>query len=42
VKRYAEEAQITSLVLLAPWSGISSFVVENIPVVVVDPSMAGV
>lgn len=36
VRRYAEEAQITGLVLLAPWSGVANFSVEGVPVTVVD------
>lgn len=39
VRRYAEEAKITSVVLYAPWTGVSSFIVDDIPVIVVDPSL---
>lgn len=39
VRRYVEEGQITSLVLVAPWFGISSFKVDGIPVIVVDTSI---
>lgn len=42
VRKYAQEANITSLVLFAPWFGISSFAVDGIPVVVVDFSKAGI
>jgi hypothetical protein len=40
VRRYAEEAQITALVLFAPWGGVPSFTVDGVPVVVVDFSAA--
>lgn len=36
VRRYAEEAGITGAVILAPWSGVSSFIVEEVPVIIVD------
>lgn len=36
VRKYAKEANITSLVLFAPWSGVESFVVDEIKVVVVN------
>lgn len=36
VRRYAQEANITSLILLAPWSGVESFWVDGIKVVVVN------
>lgn len=36
VRKYVQEANITSLVLFAPWFGIASFVIDNVPVVVVD------
>lgn len=39
VRRYAEEASITSLVLAAPWHGITSFKVDNVPVLVVDTNI---
>ncbi|CAM6005473.1 unnamed protein product [Sphagnum balticum] len=39
VRRYAEEGKITSLVLVAPWFGISSFKVDSVPVIVVDTSI---
>jgi hypothetical protein len=39
VRRYVEEGNINSLVLLAPWHGISSFNVDGTPVVVVDTSV---
>jgi superfamily II DNA or RNA helicase len=39
VRRYVEEGNITSLILLAPWHGISSFKVDGIPVIVVDTSV---
>jgi hypothetical protein len=42
VRRYAEEAQITSLVLFAPWSGVPSFLIDKTPVIVVDPAIAGI
>jgi SNF2 family DNA or RNA helicase len=36
VRRYAEHPDITSVVLLAPWSGVPSFSVDGTPVTVVD------
>lgn len=36
VRRYAEEANITGVVILAPWSGVNSFVVDDVPVTIVD------
>ncbi|HBI00981.1 MAG TPA: hypothetical protein DDY18_05090 [Flavobacterium sp.] len=39
VRRYVEEGNITSLVLVAPWFGIASFKVENTPVVVIDTNI---
>ncbi len=39
VRRYVKEGNITSLVLIAPWHGISSFKVDNVPVIVVDTSI---
>lgn len=38
VRRYVQEGQINSLVLVAPWFGINSFLVDGVPVVVVDTS----
>jgi superfamily II DNA or RNA helicase len=40
VRRYIEELNITSLVLLAPWNGIASFKVDGIPVIVLDTSVS--
>lgn len=40
VRRYIEEADITGLILLAPWSGVASFKVDGVPVTVVDWSKA--
>ena len=42
VRRYAEEANVSAVVLFAPWFGIASFKVDGIPVVIVDYSKAGV
>ncbi len=39
VRRYAEEGNITSLLLVAPWYGIPSFKVDGIPVVVIDTNV---
>lgn len=39
VRRYVEEAKVTSVVLYAPWQGVPSFVVDGTPVIVVDPSL---
>lgn len=39
VRRYVEDAQVTSVVLYAPWQGVPSFVVDGIPVIIVDPSL---
>lgn len=39
VRRYVEEGQISSLILLAPWSGVASFKVDGTPVIVIDPSL---
>ena len=36
VRRYIEEADVSGVVILAPWSGVSNFVVEDVPVTVVD------
>ena len=41
VKRYAEEANVTGVVLFAPWPGVASFVVEGVRVSVVDFTKAG-
>lgn len=41
VRRYIEEAQVTSVVLFAPWHGIPSFKVDGVPVVVVDLGQKG-
>lgn len=40
VRRYAEEASATSIVLFAPWGGVQNFTVEKTPVTVVDWSKA--
>lgn len=42
VRKYSEEAGITSVVLIAPWHGIASFYVDGIPVVVIDTSIASI
>lgn len=39
VRRYVEEGQISSLVLVAPWFGVPSFKVDGTPVVVVDTNV---
>lgn len=39
VRRYVKEGNITSLVLIAPWHGISSFKIDNVPVIVIDTSI---
>lgn len=39
VKRYIEEGQFTSMVIVAPWHGIPSFKVDNIPVLIIDPNV---
>lgn len=39
VRRYVEEGNITSLVLVAPWHGIRAFKVDNIPVIIVDTNI---
>lgn len=39
VRRYTEEGSITSLVLVAPWHGISAFKVDKTPVLVVDTNI---
>lgn len=39
VRRYVEEGGITGLVLVAPWTGINSFKIDDIPVVVIDTSV---
>ncbi len=39
VRRYVQEGQITALILVAPWFGISSFKVDGIPVIVIDTSV---
>ncbi len=36
VRKYAEDGGITGLVIFAPWSGVSSFSVDGVPVCVVD------
>jgi len=36
VRRYAREAEITGLIVCAPWGGVRSFVVEGVPVSIVD------
>ncbi len=40
VRRYAEECGVTGVVILAPWGGVSSFVVDEVPVTVVDYTKA--
>jgi hypothetical protein len=40
VRRYAEEIDVNAVLLVAPWNGISSFVVDKTPVVVVDTSIS--
>lgn len=43
VRRYVEEMpDLTAIVLLAPWHGIASFKVDNIPVIVVDSTTASI
>ena len=39
VRRYVEEGNITSLLLVAPWYGIPSFKVDGTPVVVIDTNV---
>lgn len=39
VRRYVEEGNITSLILVAPWHGIPSFKVDGVPVIVIDTSI---
>lgn len=38
VKRYVEDLKVSGLILLAPWHGINSFLVEETPVSVIDIS----
>lgn len=40
VRRYAEEANITALVLHAPWA-VPNFIVDQVPVIVVNSAAAG-
>lgn len=40
VRRYVQEAGVTSMVIFAPWGGIPSFKVDGVPVIVVDYSKA--
>lgn len=42
VRRYVEEAQISALVLFAPWFGIANFKVENTPIIIADYTSSGV
>ena len=39
VRRYIEELEVKAVVLVAPWNGISSFVIDDVPVVIVDTSV---
>jgi len=39
VRRYVEEGNITSLLLVAPWHGIPSFKVDGTPVIVIDTNV---
>lgn len=39
VRRYVEEGNITSLLLVAPWFGIPSFKVDGTPVIVIDTNV---
>lgn len=39
VRRYVEEGNITSLLLVAPWYGIPSFKVDGTPVIVIDTNV---
>lgn len=36
VRQYVEECGITGLIVVAPWPGIGSFVIDGVPVTVVD------
>lgn len=38
VKRYVEDLKVSGLILLAPWPGANSFMVDETPVVVIDIS----
>lgn len=42
VRRYAEEIDISGLVIYAPWHGIQSFFVDSTPVVVVDSGLSSI
>lgn len=39
VRRYVEEGNITSLILVAPWHGVASFKVDGVPVIVIDTNI---
>lgn len=42
VRRYVKEGQVSSVIIFAPWFGISSFKVDNTPVLVVDTSVQAI
>ena len=39
LKRYIEELKVEAVVLIAPWNGIPSFIIDDVPVVVIDTSI---
>jgi hypothetical protein len=39
VRRYVEEGNISGLILIAPWHGVSSFKVDGVPVIVIDTNL---
>lgn len=39
VRRYIQEGGAHAVILVAPWTGIQSFVIDEVPVVVISPSL---
>jgi len=39
IRRYTEEINLTSVVLVAPWNGIPSFIIDKTPVSIIDTSI---
>lgn len=39
VRRYIEETNCSAVILFAPWNGIKSFKIDNIPVLIIDTTL---
>jgi len=42
LRRYREEANVSALILFAPWNGVKSFNVDGIPCIVIDTTLANI